>query len=109
MADEQLNVQFEAHLKDLAEKWKEAGVNPDDMLKCATHRRFMFDPNNHFEPTWHWKHEGPEPVVYFAVEVPETLANDLVNVVNNLYPGLKVKRVFLDSNLRTFDDVEQIR
>lgn len=63
-------LRFDKVLKSLATEWIKLGAKPDDMLRCADHQELMFDPNKHFEPTWHYQHKG-EPVSFFKDDVTE--------------------------------------
>jgi hypothetical protein len=51
-------LKFDRVLTELSLEWAAQGIDPDAMLKCVLHKQFMFDPNNHFEPTWHYMHKG---------------------------------------------------
>jgi hypothetical protein len=47
---------FELAMTNLANSAAALGVDPDSLLKCSEHDEFMFDPDNHFEPTEHYQH-----------------------------------------------------
>jgi hypothetical protein len=47
---------FENALQNIATGMKAIGLDPDSLLKCTEHNEFMFDPDNHFEPTEHFQH-----------------------------------------------------
>jgi hypothetical protein len=50
---------FEGAMQDLVDGVRALGFDPDSLLKCAEHQEFMFDPNNHFIPTEHYRHHSP--------------------------------------------------
>lgn len=53
--------QFEANMFDLVGTWEELGIDPDDFLKCATHRELILDPDNDWEPTEHYYYQCKRP------------------------------------------------
>jgi hypothetical protein len=50
-------LRFDKVLVALTIEWKKLGAELDDFLRCAEHFELMFDPDKHFEPTWHYQHK----------------------------------------------------
>lgn len=46
---------FEAVMINFSNAVKVLGIDPRDLFRCSEHGRLMFDPDDHFQPTEHFR------------------------------------------------------